>query len=135
MTDQQRQRIAEALRTARGHMTKQEAQRRSGISRQWWLEAERGDPVRLDYLARAIAAVGGDPGAVFAEVGLDLNDFAAPDDEPLPMRPVLADVLDRLHGLERKVDRLAVAVERIAPVDPPGSTPGDQAPPRATGAP
>lgn len=62
-----------------------EASERSGLSRQWWMDAEKGvrrdrgkwvpTSLRPENLARAVKAVGGDLAAIFDLAGFDPTSF------------------------------------------------------------
>lgn len=79
--------VGTELRKARGTMSVVEASERSGLSRQWWMDAEKGvrrdrgnlvvTVLRPENLARAIKAVGGDVDAIFELAGFDPSTFRA----------------------------------------------------------
>ena len=88
-----------------------EAARRSGNSRQWWLEAEKGvRPPRPDKLARAVLAVGGDLAELFALAGYDpapyAGEAAAAIDEEADIRAALAEQAAEIRRLGDLLERL-----------------------------
>lgn len=119
-------------------MSMTEAASRSGNSRQWWLEAEKGvRPPRPEKLARALAGVGAglqEVMDVFALAGYDPVPFA----DEFASRPivtpqatndeVLAQLLVVVSSLNEKLDAV---LERLEGPEPGRAAPVSQ---RASGA-
>lgn len=138
------QEVGRALRAARGTLDMTEAARRSGNSRQWWLEAEKGiRPARPEKLAKAVIAVGGDLRAIFELVDYDPAPFLA-EAEPVPqtwqgsqaeasVTQLVVAMAEEIGHLRSEVQRLADAVEQLAA--PPAPRGGRPAGPRKSAAP
>lgn len=110
-------RVGAALRVARGTMSVVEASNRSGLSRQWWLDAEKGERrdslrgvvttvLRPENLAKAMQAVGGDVAAVFAVAELDPTTFVADATQPA------GELAERVAELEQQVEWLLTRAKK-----------------------
>ncbi len=140
MDDDDLSALGAAVRRARGAISQSEAARRSGVSRQWWIDIERGQRVpRADMLAQALIAVDADIEPVFEladldpspyveqqerwraarNLGADIAPIGAGDEE---ITPLDADILDVLLEIRTELRRLGDAYEQLAeqaPVPPP----------------
>jgi transcriptional regulator with XRE-family HTH domain len=117
--DDRWQKVGVALRRARGTIDMTEAARRSGNSRQWWLEAEKGvRPPRPEKLAAAVIGVGGDVAEIFALAGYDPAPFV---DKPSELTQPADALLDQLAGMRADIRSLVEAVAQLAErlADPP----------------
>jgi len=108
--------LARAVRRARGLLDMSEAARRSGVSRQWWLDIEKGTRRPTpDKLAQAIIGVGGNLVEVFAVAGYDPEPYM---DAAEAGEDVLASLAAEIRGLRSDVQRMGAAVERLAGLPP-----------------
>lgn len=132
--------LGAAVRRARGAISQVEAARRSGVSRQWWIDIERGQRMpRPDMLAQALIALGADIEPVFELAGLDPSPYLEQQERWRQARQLGADVapigegddeitrldgdiLDVLLEIRTELRRLGDAYEQLAaqaPVPPP----------------
>lgn len=132
-------------------MSVEQAAQLSGLSRQWWYEAESGErkghPVRVrpNSLAKALLAIGGDLAEVFATAAYDARPFLAEYERwrsardvraevaPIPadtdadeLRQLDADILGELQAIRTELQRLGDAQQKLVerlPVPPPPVAP------------
>lgn len=102
-------------------MSIEQAAKLSGLSRQWWYDAESGERsgrpavIRPASLAKAVLAVGGDLRSVFEVAGYDPRPFVDQADRWEAVRraggeiapiPAAEDAVDQLAEIERRLSRL-----------------------------
>lgn len=112
--------VGEALLKARGSMSRAKAVRLSGLSVQWWVDAEKGmrrdrgemvpTVLRPQNLASAIQAVGGDVRSIFELAGMDPAPFM--DDDTVTQHDI--DVAEELHMIRVAVQELVDLYGQLA---------------------
>jgi hypothetical protein len=122
--------VGEALRKARGSMSRAKAVRASGLSVQWWVDAEKGmrrdrgewvpTVLRPANLASAVYAVGGDIEEIFELAGFDPVPYFKTAllvnyDEELESRiaKYLADLTVAIGGLREEIEGMRYDLRMI----------------------